>query len=114
MSHRSERVVAGNGAIVEMATLVHEGREHTAMGSVVDEANGLIIGYVSRDNTALTTWAGGRICGLRVVSRFRIPCLGWRRGTEITAYRARFNGADWHGRGAGTGMVLRLRRPRRT
>lgn len=104
MNFRSERITMDNGAVTEIATIVHEGREYTAEGSYVDEAGGLIFGYVSQDGESLTTWRGERICQLRKVSEFKAF------GHKVVAYRAKINGRKWYGRGTGPNMLLRLRR----
>ena len=64
--------------------------------------------YVSSDHN-LTTWTGGQLAryipGTGGVSR-----SGWH-GSEIYAYRFRApDGSEWHGRNAGPGMVITVRR----
>jgi hypothetical protein len=103
MQYRSETKQADNGAQVEIGTVIHEGREYSAMGSIIDEACGVIVGYVSKDELALRTWGGEQICELRVVSRFKAF------GNPVTAYRCIYNGRRYSGRGSGPQMVLRLR-----
>jgi hypothetical protein len=103
MDFRSERVVLDNSAVLEIATIVREGHKFTARGSLVDEAGGLILGYVSQDGKSLTTWEGKRICGLRMVSKFKAF------GHTVFAYQAAIGGRRWHGRGSGPEMLLRLR-----
>lgn len=100
-------------AKVELATFSHEGRDFTAVGSVVDPGAGFLQGYVSSDGRTLMRWDGSVICPLKEVSRFRIPCPNWPKGTEIRAYRAVVDGRTYSGRGSGPGMLLRLRSRRR-
>jgi hypothetical protein len=112
MDYRSEHVTADCGAKLELATVIHEGREFTALGAIIDEKQGFIFGYVSRDETELRTWDGQAICPLRRVSSWESRVMS-RTGlvtfTKMFAYACRFNGRHYTGRGQGSGMCLRLR-----
>lgn len=106
MQSRSETLTATNGATVEVGTVVHEGREFAAQGSVIDEQTGVIVGYPKGDR--LQTWGGKDIEGLklRVVSTWSVR--SWI-GSTMYAYSAVYNGRKYHGRGFGDGMSLVLR-----
>lgn len=112
MDCRSEHVTADCGAKLELATIIHEGREFTNLGSIIDEKNGFIFGYVSRDEAELHTWDGQVICSLRRVSSWESRVMSSRglvTYTKMFAYACHFNGRRYTGRGQGSGMCLRLR-----
>jgi len=96
-------------ARVEFASFSCQGIKLTAIGSVVDKDGGFVQGYVSSDGRTLQEFDGKPICSLREISRFRIPCRNWSKGTEIIAYRATVGGREFSGRGSGPTMLLRLR-----
>lgn len=106
MNSKSETVTATNGATVEIGTIVHEGREFAAQGSVIDEQQGVIVGYPKGNR--LQTWNGKDIEGLvlRVTSTWRVR--SWI-GSHMNAYSATYKGRRYHGRGFGDGMSLTLR-----
>jgi hypothetical protein len=98
-----------NGTVVEVSTFAHEGRSFTALGSVVDKANGYVVGYPR--GRVLATWDGKPLGTCRVVSSYPTP-RSWL-GSRMYCYRAVIEsdpGAEYHGRGFGDGMILRLRR----
>lgn len=105
METKSETLTATNGASVEVGTIVHNGREYAATGSIVDDEGGYIVGYVDSpgaDNISncahLTTWNGAEI---GVIVR-----TGTARGfyrTRLYCYSMVRNGYRWHGRGQGHG-----------
>lgn len=107
MQSKSETFTATNGALVEVGTITHEGREFAAGGSVIDLESGHIFGYPKGET--LTTWNGEAIEGLqlRVTSTWRTP----RSFTSdrMFAYSATYKGRSYYGRGSGEGMLLRLR-----
>ena len=96
-----------NGATIEVGTVKHEGKEFSALGSVIDEVSGVIVGY-PKGNT-LQTWDGKAIEGLtlRVTSSWRTSRS--YVSSRVFAYSATYKGKRYHGRGAGDGMVLKLR-----
>jgi len=97
---------ADNGARVEVSTFMFEGKPFTALGSVVDHENGIVIGYPEKG--VLQTCDGKPIGTCRVVSKYRMP-RSWI-GSWMYCYRATVDGEQYHGRGFGNGMLLRLRR----
>lgn len=103
---RSETNTANNGATVEVGTMIHDGKEFAALGSVVDEQSGIIVGYPKGDK--LQSWDSKEIEGvrLRVVSSWSIH--SWI-GSRMYAYSASYKGRSYHGRGFGDGMSLNLR-----
>ena len=108
MIANTETLTATNGATVEVGTITHEGQEFSALGSVIDEQNGVIVGYPKGDS--LTTWNGQPIEGLRlrITSSWRTPRSFV--SDRMFAYSATYKGKRYYGRGAGDGMLLRLRR----
>lgn len=105
---RTETLTATNGAQIEVGTITHEGRDFAALGSVVDEQNGVIVGYPK--DGRLHTWDGQLIDGLGmlfITSSWAMP-RSWI-GSRMYAYRATYKGKRYHGRGFGDGMLLRLR-----
>lgn len=102
---RSETITT-NGATVEVGTVTHNGREFAALGSVIDEVSGVIVGYPKGDK--LQTWNGQNIDGLtlRITSSWAVR--SWI-GSRMYAYSATYKGRKYHGRGFGDGMSLRLR-----
>lgn len=107
MQTNTETVIATNGAQVEIGTVNFEGREFSSLGSIIDEASGIIVGY-PKGNT-LQTWNGQVIEGLRlsVTSSWRTPRS--YMSDRMFAYSATYKGKRYHGRGAGDGILLRLR-----
>lgn len=104
---RVDTLTATNGAQIEVGTITHEGRDFAAMGSVIDESQGVIVGYP--EGSTLKTWNGQVIDGLRlfVTSSWRTPRS--YVGDRMYSYRATYKGRRYHGRGYGDGMLLRLR-----
>lgn len=121
MEHKSEHLTANNGATVEVATVIFEGREFTNLGSVVDEARGLLVGYpVERKDPApgesryvLQTFDGKPIAPVTLVSKWRQRVAFGGFGFDVYAWRAEYNGRTYSGRNAGNfagpNMILRLR-----
>ena len=107
MESRSEHCRANNGAKVEISTITHEGRDFSALGSVVDHERGIVIGYPK--GSELRTWDGTVIGSLRVTGSAR----GFH-GVKLVCYRATIDGIPYYGRGQGDGMILRLRRVKGT
>lgn len=104
-------------ATVEVGTVEHEGREYTAMGSMVDATNGRAVAYVGavcardaygRPVHKLTAWDGCQLGTAVEVSRWRTPRSFL--SSHMVSYRVDMNGQRWHGRGCGEGMVLKLKR----
>jgi hypothetical protein len=62
----------------------------------------------------LTTWAGG-LLAVGIPSAHRVSRSGWH-GSEVHSWRFRTGplgeSAEWHGRNAGPGMVITVRRAR--
>lgn len=94
-------------AIPEIAPFEFQGQTFVAQGSLIDEENGIIRGYVSGDGKELRAWAGGVICPLKLISSFR--CRPFRPGDRLYCYQAVFNGRTYSGRGSGPMMILHLR-----
>jgi hypothetical protein len=99
-SHSETRVV--DGATVELATVVHEGREFTNLGAVV--ADDYVVAYLGKDGK-LTDWQGNVIGTYRTVSSWRTP-NSWVSST-MSAVHAVVNGRTYKGRSAGVGMLFR-------
>lgn len=97
---------ARNGARVETGTLEFGGQEFSALGSVVDEEAGLLIGYPN--GAALQTWDGKPVEGVRLEIVSSWPVRSWQAPRRY-AYRVMYKGRAYHGRGFGDGMLLRLR-----
>lgn len=109
MEIRTEVAAGPEGATAEIVTLVHEGREFSALGAVVNHAEGYLVGYVSADGKSLTKSGGEAICPLQFVSKYRVYSTKWGSWTEMFCYRATVEGHRYHGRGQGPGMLLRMR-----
>ena len=104
-----------NGAVVEVGVFSHEAKTFSALGSVVDPASGIIIGYVSHagGKAHLTTWDGDYILPIVCVSTWDIRNRHTGERTRMCAYRATdAHGVRYSGRGLGDGMLLRLRAQR--
>ncbi|NIR58239.1 MAG: hypothetical protein GWO02_01300 [Gammaproteobacteria bacterium] len=103
-SHSQMRVV--DGARVEIGTFVHEGQPFAALGSVVDERRGLLVGYVVRRGGAwrLTTWDGAQIMPLRRTSAYR-----GLRGAWVHCWTGTLNGRRYSGRNGGASLACTLR-----
>jgi hypothetical protein len=109
MKAKSETVTDNkSGAQIEVATIELDGIECTAYGAIIDETNGRVTGYPNGEQ--LLTWDGKVIEGLklRVTSSWRTP--NSFVSDRMYAYSATYKGNAYHGRGAGDGMVLNLRR----
>ena len=80
MEYRSETRVV-DGATVELATVVHNGKEFTNMGAIVSD--NYVIGYLQCDHDShghhqhgtgiLTDWQGNQIGTYRIVKMWRTP-----------------------------------------
>jgi hypothetical protein len=99
-------------ATVEVATMLYEDERHTALGSVVDHEAGHVVGYVSDDGRTLTTFQGEPLGTLKMVGGSDAVKVGRRWREPTLSYRAVIDGRRYHGRGAGPGMLLRLRASR--
>lgn len=104
-------------AKVEVATIIHGGREFTNMGAIVDHERGYVVGYPHetgvtwRSRTGrqvasgeLRSWSGEKIGEVEVTGHSR----GFY-GAEIVHFRAYIGDRAYHGKGSGWGMILRLR-----
>jgi hypothetical protein len=102
-------------------TITHEGRSFTSGGAVVSGNHAIV--YVGEPRKMyegiggdVTTWHGEKLgtyyipnSGLRSFA-LRPAARGFN-GVKLTCYSVTFtDGSRWHGRGLGTGMMLRLRR----
>jgi hypothetical protein len=111
MNTRSETRTI-NGASVEVGTVTFQGRDFSALGSVVDHASGVVCAYVTRDvdgTYRLTTWEGGTIAPLLLVSSWMQRRLFGGFPVRIYAWRATIDGRTYSGRNTGPGMFVRLR-----
>jgi hypothetical protein len=98
---------ADNGAKVEISTFLFEDKPFTAMGSVVDHENGIVVGYPNGEK--LQTCDGKVIGTCQIVSTFRMTRWSFVGGWYMQCYRAVVDGKNYYGRGFGDGMLLRLR-----
>jgi hypothetical protein len=92
------------GAYAIDATVHHDGHSHTAGGGFVSDD--LVIAYCGKGNT-IELWDGSVIGRYVVVSSRPVSSVWSRRRYAI---RARVNGAYYHGRTFGEGMIVNLRR----
>lgn len=107
MKARCDVTTAPNGAVVEVGTVELGDREFSALGAVIDEANGIIVGYPALpDNRSyvLQNWCGADIAPLRITGYAR----GFHR-TPLTCWALDYNGRRYSGRNSGTGVVLTMR-----
>lgn len=107
-------------ASVERGVWIHQGQRFEALGSVVDTARGLVVGYPKEADGGpsyftLRTWNGAQICPLVCVRRARLTHIAGRYVGPIVMYywRATIDGVRYSGRNQGTGLVLRLRAGKR-
>lgn len=112
---RSETYTADNGARVEVGTFTFEGRDFEALGSVVDEARGIVFGYVHKLTAGgyeLRTWSGGTIAPLRLTGAWtnRTCFGGWP--IKMRAWACTINGRRYSGRNGDMDLV-RMRASRR-
>lgn len=108
MDTRIEVQEGPNGATAEVVTLIHEGREFSALGAVINHAEGYLVGYVSSDGKSLTKSGGEIICPVQLVGEYR-RYYRWSGWVTTYCYRARVGELRYHGRGGGPGMLLRMR-----
>lgn len=87
---------------VEVGTVIHEGHEYSAMGSVVSDSH--CVGYLGK-NSRLTDWNGAVIGTYRITSTWPTP-RSYVSGTMNQVY-ATVSGRTYQGRSAGEGMVFR-------
>lgn len=104
----SEIVAAPRGVLVEIATMVHEGREFANLGAVVDHKNGFACAYPDGKGH-VTTWNGVVLGTARIVRRWKqfVPGAHWR--VEMFAWSCRIEGKGYYGRNGGPCMALKLR-----
>jgi len=105
MNTESIHGIAKNGAKVEIGVVEHQGHKFEAMGSLVDHEAGRCFGYPSTDGKTLNTWDGQPMGPLEVTGKAR----GFH-GVKLTCYKAKIDGHTYHGRGLGSGMLLKLRK----
>lgn len=105
MQSRATHETSASGVSIEVGTVSYEGREFSALGSVVNHASGRVVGYVK--GGALTSWEGKVIGTVWPISRWRTPRS--YVSTFMFAYKAIVDGKPYHGRGCGEGMVLFLK-----
>ena len=87
---------------IEVGTIELEGREFSALGSVV--CPDYLAAYLSKDNE-LTTWEGEVIGTWRKVASWRIPNGVW--SNEMWQVEAIVEGRVFTGRSMGEGMLYR-------
>ena len=90
-----------HGAI-EVGIVVHEGREFSALGSVIDGER--IAAYLGKDGQ-LTKWNGEVLGTYRITRTWRTP-RSYVSSTMHQVY-ATVNGKTYTGRSAGEGMLFR-------
>lgn len=122
METRVEHVTAGNGAAVEVATIVHEGRDFTALGAVMDLERGIVSAYVSEakypkpgeSRYNLTGWAedSEAIAPLTLRGSWKQGGFGGARNT-IYAWSCVIDGRVYSGRNSGPCMLIHMRGGRR-
>ena|SRR5947208_1900095 len=92
---------------IEVGIVTHDGREYSALGSVVTAEH--VIAY--KKGAQVTTWAGEVIGTCRVVSTWSTPHS--YISSEMHQLEAVVNGVRYTGRCSGDGMIARLRRKAR-
>ena len=102
MQSRSETHQQPNGAQVEVGTITLDGREFAAVGSIVDTAGGLLVGYVHEHTPGyfeLRTWEGQPIVPLRRTARVttRLPSADGSP-MVLDCYSATYQGRVYSGR----------------
>jgi len=123
METRIENVVTDNGAKLEVATVVFEGKEFTNLGACVDLQHGIIHAYVGamldRDEKGvaylpgrlfrLSSFAGEKLGEVHLVSKSRRIRTAW--GSHIIEYYSmKAHGFHWHGKKGDGCDLIRLRR----
>jgi hypothetical protein len=88
----------------EIGIIAHEGREFSALGSVVTDTH--VTAYLAKDNT-LTKWNGEVIGTYRITRTWSTP-RSFASSTMNQVY-ATVNGRTYTGRSAGVGMIFRGR-----
>lgn len=116
---KSETFTADNGARVEVGTVTFQGRDFAALGSVVDEAHGVINAYVSERDApgswtrgkryVLTTWNGEEIAPLRLTGSWLNRNVFGGFPVRMFAWSATIDGRVYSGRNTGAGMFVRMR-----
>jgi hypothetical protein len=111
LDFHSETHTATNGAKVEVGTVTFQGRDFSAMGSVVDEANGIILGYVSGAQGIyyLTTWEGKVLGSLKLTGTWKNRNVFGGFPVTMYAWSAVIGGKKYSGRNTGAGMLLRMK-----
>jgi hypothetical protein len=102
---------------MKVATMTHDGKDYTALGSLVDLEKGVILGYLhelpgDRDRFYLTSWDG---CFMYILLR-RVSTWKTPRSfvsSTYSAFRTVIDGHVYSGRSAGHGMFLRLKKGRK-
>lgn len=112
MEYRSETRVV-DGATVELATVVHEGREFINLGAVISDS--YVAGYLQSTKDShgermnavgnLTDWHGNVIGTYRIVKMWRTPRS--YVSDVMCAVHATVNGNLYKGRSAGCGMLFK-------
>ncbi len=66
--------------------------------------------YLSSDGKTLTTWTGDELAR---VTRETSSRTGWQRSSMTHIRAVAPDGSQWHGKGAGRGMCLKIHRVKR-
>jgi hypothetical protein len=117
--------VEQNGVKAEIATIIHEGREFSAMGSCIDMEGGRISAYIGASITVgddgrgflagttfrIDTFAGEKIglATLTSTSRRIYTTWGFHR---MEYYTMRYAGFYWHGKKSDDYDLIRFRKGR--
>ena len=97
---------ATEGGMIEIGTIVHDGREFSSGGAAISEY--AIVGYFGTGGT-FTDWAGNVIGHYRVLSKWSTP-RSWLSSFQLSAEVTLRDGRKYIVRGAGEGMLGRGRR----
>jgi hypothetical protein len=95
--------------------MTFEGRDFAALGSVVDEARGIVCAYVTEKTVlglkryTLTTWEGAEIAPLRLTRTWLNTNVWGGFPVRMYAWSAKIGDRVYSGRNSGPCMFVRMR-----
>ena len=108
----SESGISTTGAQVELGFVEHEGTQFVSVSSVVDHAQGVVIGHVYEESGRfiLKTWSGDKVIApLRLMGKFRTFPPHAHFPVWIECYATVIDGRPYSGRKSAGWTLLRLR-----
>lgn len=107
----SSQTITQQFAKIELATVNFQGKDFTALGSIIDEQAGFVLGYIKQVGRLyqLTTWNGDVITSPKLTGTWLNRNVFGGFPVRMYAWSCVINGKKYHGRNSGVGFLIRLR-----